>query len=98
MVQIQPCTQVNENEKSCRVEFVDLREEKVSLMRMKVSDYIAQKLVDEGITDAFMVTGTWMTGLDTSRDCIAILTITSRPVPSQPRPTRGSITRSRLAA
>ena len=34
-----------------------LREEKVSLMRMKVSDYIAQKLVDEGITDAFMVTG-----------------------------------------
>ena len=26
-------------------------------MRMKVSDYIAQKLVDEGITDAFMVTG-----------------------------------------
>ena len=57
MVQIQPCTQVNENEKSCRVEFVDLREEKVSLMRMKVSDYIAQKLVDEGITDAFMVTG-----------------------------------------
>ncbi|MFR8392587.1 MAG: thiamine pyrophosphate-binding protein, partial [Pilosibacter sp.] len=24
---------------------------------MKVSDYIAQKLVDEGITDAFMVTG-----------------------------------------
>lgn len=33
-----------------------LREEKVSLMRMKVSDYIAQKLVDEGITDAFMVT------------------------------------------
>ena len=30
MVQIQPCTQVNENEKSCRVEFVDLREEKVS--------------------------------------------------------------------
>ena len=34
-----------------------MREEKVSLMRMKVSDYIAQKLVDEGITDAFMVTG-----------------------------------------
>jgi len=34
-----------------------LREEKVSLMRMKVSDYISQKLVDEGITDAFMVTG-----------------------------------------
>ena len=34
-----------------------LREENVSLMRMKVSDYIAQKLVDEGITDAFMVTG-----------------------------------------
>ena len=51
---IQPCTQVKENEKSCRVEFVDLREEKVSLMRMKVSDYIAQKLVDEGITDALL--------------------------------------------
>ncbi len=71
-------------------------------MRMKVSDYIAQKLVDEGITDAFMVTAearcTWMTDLDISRDCIAILTITSRPVPSRLRPTRGSITRSRLSA
>ena len=26
-------------------------------MRMKVSDYIARKLVDEGISDVFMVTG-----------------------------------------
>lgn len=83
-------------------EFVDLREEKVSLMRMKVSDYIAQKLVDEGITDAFMVTGGGAMHLDDGLghqpDCIAILTITSRPVPSQPRPTRESIIRSRLSA
>lgn len=43
--------------RSIWLEFDSLREEKVSLMRMKVSDYIAQKLVDEGITDAFMVTG-----------------------------------------
>ena len=43
--------------RSIWLESDSLREEKVSLMRMKVSDYIAQKLVDEGITDAFMVTG-----------------------------------------
>ena len=38
--------------RSIWLESDSLREEKVSLMRMKVSDYIAQKLVDEGITDA----------------------------------------------
>ena len=43
--------------RSIWLESDSLREEKVSLMRMKVSDYIAQKLVEEGITDAFMVTG-----------------------------------------
>ena len=97
MVQIQPCTQVKENEKSCRVEFVDLREEKVSLMRMKVSDYIAQKLVDEGITDAFMVTGGGAMHLDDGLGHQPGLHCYFNHH-EQARPTRESITRSRLSA
>ncbi len=69
---------------------------------MKVSDYIAQKLVDEGITDAFMVTGGGAMhlddGLDISRDFTAILTTMNRHAPSLRRRMRESTTRSRLSA
>ncbi len=54
-------------------------------MRMKVSNYISQKLVDSGITQVFTVTGGGAMHLNDAwgirRECTVYITIMSRHVP-----------------
>ena len=56
-------------------------------MRMKVSNYISQKLVDFGITQVFTVTGGGAMGI--RRDLPAFIIITSRHAPSRQSVMRG---------
>lgn len=71
-------------------------------MRMKVSDYIARKLVDEGISDVFMVTGGGAMHLDDGLGHEPGLHCTfnhqSRRVPLRRNATPGSTIRSLRSA
>ena len=71
-------------------------------MRMKVSNYIAQKLVDEGITQVFSVTGGGAMHLNDAlghqKGLPVYITTTNRPALLQRRATPGSTTRSRRSA
>jgi len=64
-------------------------------MRMKVSDYIARKLVDEGISDVFMVTGGGAMHLD---DGLGHEPGLHRRVPLRRNATPGSTIRSLRSA
>ena len=70
-------------------------------MRMKVSNYIAKLLVQNGITDVFMITGggamLLMMDLVMSRDFTVYIIIMSRHVPLQQKAMPESITALQLS-